>query len=609
MKKIRGKIFPVGEDNEVINPILFASLIGLSLTAISAVLVLAHISETVLFFFVIPVILAAMWYPKRYYLALMAMVTLAALVVVHFNSDSPRDSLLTVSGSAVSTTVLAEVVFRLTQSRRKVEAALRANEQQARLIAESMSDMVARTDSAGNFEYVSLSYRRALGYEPEELVGKSLFDLVHPDDVPSLQVAFERASQSFFGDVPEFRFRHADGHFIWVEASGSFLRDAEGNPAGAVFSTRDVSERRSATENLQQANEKLTLWVNELEQRTREATLLSEMGELLQSCLTSKDAFGVVIQYAARLFPGQHGALYMYADSQGSDDRRLLEAVGFFPSTLSPKPALFPAVLGEPVFLPDECWALRRMRTHVVASRSDGLRCAHAEIPEDSGNGRPYFCVPITAQGETLGLLHIQVETAPQVERWRQLAVTVGDLIALTLANLRLREDLRVQAILDPVTNLYNRRYMEKALEVEVQRAINGNLPFSLIMLDIDHFKNFNDNYSYAAGDALLREMGFVLRSSVRADEVACRYGGEEFILILPGISLEAAVERAERLRETVRKMRVQLEGTSLGEVTISLGVASLPQHGLNTESLLRAVDTALHEAKYKGRNRVAVAA
>jgi len=188
-------------------------------------------------------------------------------------------------------------------------------------------------------------------------------------------------------------------------------------------------------------------------------------------------------------------------------------------------------------------------------------------------------------------------------------ASTLGEQSALALANLRLRETLRSQSVRDPLTGLFNRRYMEETLEREIRRAERGARPLSVMMLDLDHFKQFNDTFGHSAGDSLLRELGTMLRANLRAGDIACRFGGEEFVLILPEAALNCARSRAEQLRETAKHLHVSHLGESLGPVTISLGVAAFPEHGASGEDLIENADAALYRAKSEGRDRVVVAA
>lgn len=143
------------------------------------------------------------------------------------------------------------------------------------------------------------------------------------------------------------------------------------------------------------------------------------------------------------------------------------------------------------------------------------------------------------------------------------------------MANVKLRDVFRSQSIRDPLTSLFNRRYMEETLERELRRAVRGRRPIAILMLDLDRFKHVNDRCGHAAGDTLLRELGALLQDGSRREDVAYRYGGEEFVLVLPGTSLEDAKHRAEQLRVAVRSLRLPHEDGGLGSVSVSIGVAT----------------------------------
>lgn len=355
-----------------------------------------------------------------------------------------------------------------------------------------------------------------------------------------------------------------------------------------------LDERAQAEAALKSANDELTFTLQELEQRGRENASLKEMGDLLQTCLAVEEAYKVVNQFADRLFPGSSGGVYVL-----DDPNELLEAVVVWGES----------ALQEPVFATDECWALRLGRTHLVEDAREGPTCAHlTSRPKGST-----LCVPMMAQGETLGVLHVQfadVGANPRQTQARQRwAITVGEHLALALANLELRENLMLQAIRDPLTGLFNRRYLEEALEREVLRCARKKRALGMIMLDLDHFKTFNDTSGHEAGDAMLKALSYFLLDNVRAEDIVCRYGGEEFLLIMPEASLDLARQRAEQLRQEVKALTVQHEGHPLGTVTLSLGVAAFPQHGATVNDLLRAADSALYSAKQEGRDRVAVSA
>jgi diguanylate cyclase (GGDEF)-like protein len=167
---------------------------------------------------------------------------------------------------------------------------------------------------------------------------------------------------------------------------------------------------------------------------------------------------------------------------------------------------------------------------------------------------------------------------------------------------------LRELSIRDPLTGLFNRRYLEEALAIELIRAERKRSPIGIIIADIDHFKRFNDTHGHAAGDAVLAQVGNFLRTHVRASDITCRYGGEEFLLILPEAPREITQRRAEQMQEDTRHLHVQYEGQTLEAITLSLGVAVYPEHGSTSDTIIRAADDALYRAKHDGRDRVVVA-
>jgi diguanylate cyclase (GGDEF)-like protein len=194
------------------------------------------------------------------------------------------------------------------------------------------------------------------------------------------------------------------------------------------------------------------------------------------------------------------------------------------------------------------------------------------------------------------------------LEAKQRLAVAIAENLSLALANLKLRESLQNQAIHDPLTGLYNRRYLEETMDRELHRARRQETQLGVVMIDLDHFKDFNDTFGHAAGDALLSALANVITTGIRADDIACRYGGEEFLLIMPGASLETTRERADNLSQAVRNLQVKYQDQLLQSTTISLGVAIFPDHGLTAEEVIAAADAALYRAKQAGRDRVEIA-
>ena len=180
--------------------------------------------------------------------------------------------------------------------------------------------------------------------------------------------------------------------------------------------------------------------------------------------------------------------------------------------------------------------------------------------------------------------------------------------IAMALSNLRLHETLRSQSIRDPLTGLFNRRFMEESLELELRRASRNQRPLGMIMIDLDHFKYFNDNFGHEAGDLLLKELGALLRGNIRAEDIACRYGGEEFTLILPEGNCQVTRQRAEFFQDAIQRLDIHYRGQSLGRITASMGVAVFPEHARTGQTLMECADKALYRSKNAGRDRVTMA-
>jgi len=343
---------------------------------------------------------------------------------------------------------------------------------------------------------------------------------------------------------------------------------------------------------LRQAVSTRALALNELKESAHINGQLSKMTSLLHACFTLDEANKIISHFARQLFPDQTGELYAFRSS-----RNLLEIS-----------AIWGGVEGhEVMFSPQDCWALRQGQVYEVSDPQQSVLCLHVK------HSSPYLCLPMMAHGEVLALLHVCLEpdadgTRTLTESRRSLLKVFTEQIALALSNLKLRDSLRQQSIRDPLTGLFNRRYLEESLSLEIQRAKRNNSPFSILMIDLDHFKRFNDTHGHEAGDIVLQTLGRFLQRHIRGGDIACRYGGEEFTLVLPGTSLELAQQRAEELCAGIRTLHIDFNGSSLGPLSLSTGVATFPNHGDGVELVLQAADMALYQAINQGRDRVVIA-
>jgi diguanylate cyclase (GGDEF)-like protein len=230
------------------------------------------------------------------------------------------------------------------------------------------------------------------------------------------------------------------------------------------------------------------------------------------------------------------------------------------------------------------------------------LVCKHLRYPAPKG----YLCVPMMAQSQALGVLHLtEPDDTRETEARQRLAVAMAEHIAMALSNLKLHETLRSQSIRDPITNLFNRHFMEESLELELRRAARNQRALGLIMLELDHFEDFVENFGRDGAETAVRETAGLLQTLVRREDVACRLGGEKFVIILTQGSPEVARQRSEGIRELVKKLDLKHRNQPLGRVTASIGVAFFPEHGRTVEALLRAAEGALHRARAEGGDRV----
>ncbi|NTW77423.1 MAG: GGDEF domain-containing protein, partial [Syntrophaceae bacterium] len=277
------------------------------------------------------------------------------------------------------------------------------------------------------------------------------------------------------------------------------------------------------------------------------------------------------------------------------------------------------ALSREKAFPPEDCLSFLEEKIHISISSSPESCCRHLSHVEEKSS----LCIPLTDQGKTFGILHLHQRHSSKFDRIKslfeessegidldtmQLAVAMADFIALALVNIQLRETLKQEATRDALTGLFNRRYMEETMNREISRANRYGNPLGIIMLDLDHFKRFNNTFGHEAGDLVLQEMGKYLQNSIRKEDIACRYGGEEFTLIMPGASLEVTKKRAEMLQQEIQKLQINHNGKILNNITLSQGVAVYPDHGQTGETVIKAADHALYRAKRAGRKQVKLA-
>jgi len=441
-----------------------------------------------------------------------------------------------------------------------------------------------------------------LGYQPRELSSEqvSILNTIARNIIALLEnrrllaesgggmlnVSVSREEPKAENGIGEFT---ESGFFQAPPENGSESREQ----AESVEETAPADE-----ESAEKVRSEIHDWIERLEKQNRNLSSVCEMDELMQASRSEEEVYKVISNYSFSLFPEYIGALYIYDESLN-----YMECVSMWGGEVS----------SGREFAPDECWGLRLGRVHEGNYVPTELHCNHLE----DGKNFVYFCAPLLSKGHTIGLIHFErgpftSEELDQLDEdnsyRRHIISTIAKLSGLALSNIKHNETLKSHAIYDSLTGLFNRRYMEETLKREISRVRRNKDPLGLIMVDIDHFKNFNDSYGHIAGDMLLRGIGEFFKESIRREDIACRFGGEEFVLILPGSSLENTLKRAEQIHEDIRKIRIRHKGSYIDSVQVSMGVVVFSEHGNSAEVLLESADKALYRAKSEGRNKIVVA-
>lgn len=371
-----------------------------------------------------------------------------------------------------------------------------------------------------------------------------------------------------------------------AEAMGSreFTELARGYNGMADRLEQAVIEQASSERQLQVVNADLQRQSEQLRERNEVIELLGGMAHRMQAARTDEELAEIIRVFVPRVLPDLPGTLYTHNNSR---------------NLLCPIASWGGADGGADAFSPDDCWALRRGRSHGVGKTGHDIVCAHAD------RQGAYHCEPLLAGGDVIGVLHLHGEVA--AERWFRLTM-LSENIASALVNHGLQRSLREQTIRDPLTGLFNRRYMEEALKLEIARASRSGQPLSLVMCDVDHFKRFNDDFGHDAGDAVLQAVAAEMRGRFRDGDLVCRFGGEEFTIIAPGTSAAALMNRVETVRKAISELNLHAGGRTLGATSMSFGIATwtdaMDRDGL---TLIQAADAALYRAKRAGRNRAEI--
>ena len=383
--------------------------------------------------------------------------------------------------------------------------------------------------------------------------------------------------------------QRADGADIWLSVQCEAARNHQGAITALRGTVQDITERKSAEEDIARLHRQMSENVETLKRHDWQMQAVARMSDLLQACHSRGEALPIIAATAKTLFRTANGALALIVP----ETRRLETVVQWGENQTM-----------QAEFSLDDCWALRTGRRYKRDGPDQGTPCRHFRaVPAGAS-----VCLPLTVQGETSGLLHMNYPPGSALEEEEQsLMTSFADVIKLSLSNLGMREILSERAIHDQLTTLFNRHYLVETLPREILRAERDKVPLAVALLDIDHFKQLNDGHGHDAGDAVLKAVGALLRGAMRGGDIACRYGGEEFLLVLPECTQADAKALVENICRQAKHLILSVRGTPLPPTTISAGVAELGGAIRSAEALISAADRALYLAKKNGRDRVEV--
>lgn len=454
-----------------------------------------------------------------------------------------------------------------------------------RSLIEACPDPLIAVDADGRITDANGAFLRIVAVSREKMLGSEFAGYF--TDPELARAAYREASSRGSVSGYPLAIRHASGHLTHLLCSAAAFH---GEPSeGVVVVAHDVTQQKQHQDELDRLHADMTLHAEELKRRETEIKQISDLYEVLQACNSQQEAFPIIGSVAAQLFPQTSGAL---AVSTGQTHQ--METAAEWGS--APRMAAS--------FLLDDCWALRRGQMQEVAGPGAVQTCRHFQsVPPGS-----YICLPLSVRGDLQGLLNLNSPPGalPGTQQ-RQLLTTLGEVIKLSLSSLKLRDALRTQAIRDPLTGLFNRNYLAEELRRELSRAARRKAPLCVAMLDIDGFKAFNDTFSHHAGDVVLKALGAFFLKNLRTSDIACRYGGDEFVLVLPDTESAQVMERLDSLRRQVKDMECVYQDQVLPAASVSIGIAQWPGHGATSEELISAADAALYSAKHSGRDHVSV--
>ncbi len=480
---------------------------------------------------------------------------------------------------------LREITYQV-----ELERQLKSEREFIEKVLQTVASLVVVLDTEGRIVVFNQACEKVSGFSAEEVLGKSVWEILIPEDEKeSVKRVFHELRFEAIPNQYENHWITKDGGRRLISWKNSVVSDEDGKPLFIIGTGTDVTEQRRMEEELVASRMRLASQLEAIQKQNRILALLGELAEGIIISKRDEDVKRVLRLYLVEIFAPHLWSIYILDREKMVLTRWVAGGDG------RPLPA-------HEWIAAEECWALQTGRFY-ECHRESLETCLHGY---DKSKGHIY-CVPISYQMDKLGVLSLFIShdtKSGEKQFFKEVMETVSRFIGLGFWNFRLRMVLREQSVLDPLTGLYNRRYLNEYLKVEYHRAVRSGMPISFLMLDIDHFKNINDTYGHPLGDEVLKNLANIIRGTVRLSDVICRYGGEEFLIICPDMDIEVASKRAEVLRSKVEQYILPIAGG----ITVSVGVATFPRHGNTLEKVIEKADEALYKAKKAGRNRVVIA-
>ncbi len=477
---------------------------------------------------------------------------------------------------------IVEAIAKYQEDNRKLER----SQQIQRLFLDQGPFAVYIKDEQSRMLYYNQELQTRFSVDPQQWLGKTDSEfLPDPEEgrrvMENDQVVLKTLRPLKL--IEEIKISGDDQPCYWLSFKFPFSDNATGDRRVGGISI-DITESIEAQRSLTDLNHQLEEKTLKLEATKRELIYLSDMADMLYSCESENEVYQVVALTCSHLFPNMSGSIYIIGNS-----KNYVEMKSLWGSEQSSKE----------IFLQSECWALRRGKFNLLSPSNSGLICSHLIQPVSGA----HLCIPLFEQGEVVGILHIYAPEEISSED-QEITEIIARTLAFTLNNISIKQRLSYDNLRDRMTQLFHQNYLQTITEQRLAEAERSGEPLSVIFLDIDNFKSYNSRYGHLTADIVLKGLAKLLLKSIRSFDIACRWGGEEFVIVMPNITLETLRKRVEQLRLDVEQMQLKNGDQILDSITASFGIA-VSEPGITVKDFLNRANQAMLEAKRTGKNRV----